>query len=141
VRFRARGASMQPLVRDGDVVLVRPVAARAVRVGDVVLFKSSPEHVVVHRVIRRSGDQNGYAFQVKGDSLSRPDAVIAEAQVFGRVDSIDREGLHIDMNRPLMRLLSWLAVLRWRWKLERSAAYRLAKYIFRNLPVLSRYLA
>jgi signal peptidase I len=140
LRFRATGASMQPLLRDGDVLLVRPLDPRAVRVGDVVLCSSEPGRIVVHRVLRRQAGPEGYRFTVQGDQVARPDGVIPEAQVYGRVATIERSGAYIDVSRPLMRMLGGYAVLRSRWNIGRGRRLRLAGRLVKRLPVLSRYL-
>jgi len=125
LRFRARGASMAPLVRDGDVLLVRPVTPGAVRVGDVVLCtlgSGAPARVVVHRVVRRLAGPDGCQFMVQGDAVARPDGVIGEAQIYGRVTAIERDAARIDMDQPMMRMLGWLAALRSRWGLGRRGS-------------------
>jgi signal peptidase I len=140
LRFQARGGSMWPLVRDGDVVLVAPLDARSVRTGDLVLFRAGPGNVVIHRVIRVEVSQGRRRFTVQGDAVLLPDGVIPEAQVCGRVAAIDRGGAHLDMDRPVLRSLSWLAALRSRRNLGRGAPVRLIMRFVRRLPVLSRYL-
>jgi len=141
VRFCARGSSMRPLVRDGDVLLVRPVDARSVQVGDVALCSSEPGWVVVHRVVRRLAGPAGYCFTLQGDQAARSDGLFPEAQVYGRVVAIERGGVHIAMDGPAMRILTGLAVLRSRWNLGRARWYPLARGLVKRLPVLSRYLS
>jgi hypothetical protein len=144
LRFRARGTSMVPLVRDGDVVLVRPVEPRLVGVGDVVLCTlggGQPERVVVHRVVGRRAARCGPLFMVQGDRVAQPDGTVAAAQVLGRVAAIERAGREIDLSRPAMRLLGSLAVLRSRWKLDRRRGFGLVSRLVRRLPGLSKYLA
>lgn len=141
VRFRARGASMSPLVRDGDVVLVRPVEPGSIRVGDVVMVSLGPARVLVHRVVERVTGPDGTRFTVQGDQVVRPDGTIPAAQVYGRVASIERGGAHFDTDRPVMRWLGRLAVLRSRSALGRGRGFRQAGRLVRRLPVLSRYLA
>jgi signal peptidase I len=141
LRFRARGDSMSPLVRDGDVLLVRPVDMAAVRVGDLVLCSSEGGRVVVHRVIRREVNQEGHWFTVQGDAVARPDGLIPGAQVYGRVVAIERGAARIELHRPVTRTLGWLAALRSRWNLGRGPGFRLATRLVKRLPVFSRYLA
>ncbi len=45
------GASMNPLFRDGDRLLLRPVGYRDVRRGDVICFTAASGVDVVHRVV------------------------------------------------------------------------------------------
>lgn len=132
---------MSPLVRDGDVVLVRPADPSAVRVGDVVLFAAGPGRVLVHRVIRRSAGLGGARFTIQGDQVSRPDGVIPAAQIYGKVTGIERGGVKINLDQPALRLLGWFIVLRSRWNLGSRQPYRLAVRIFRRLPSFSRHLA
>jgi len=140
LRFQARGDSMSPLVRDGDVLLVRPVHPAAVQIGDLVLCSSEGRRVVVHRVIRKQVSQERLRFTVQGDQVARPDGLIPGGQVYGRVLAIERDAAQIDMDRPVMRMLGWLAALRSRWNLGCRPGLRLATRLVKRLPVFSRYL-
>jgi signal peptidase I len=140
LRFKARGVSMRPLVRDGDTLLVRPVEAREIHAGDVVLCSSQTDCVVVHRVLRRLPEADGFTFLVQGDQAGQPDGWIMQSQVYGRVAAIERAGVPIDMYQPVMRLLGWLAVLRSRRQLGHRRWALLATQLARRLPVFYRYL-
>ncbi len=50
VRFEAPGKSMYPAILDGETLIVEPVAPSAVKVGDIILYKSE-EKLIAHRVI------------------------------------------------------------------------------------------
>jgi signal peptidase I len=141
LRFQARGYSMHPLVRDGDVLLVQPVKARELAIGDVVLASSGPARIVVHRVVRRQTGPAGSEFVLQGDQLARPDGLIPEAQVYGRLVAIERGGVQIALDRLPMKMLNVVAALCSRWNLSRRRWFRLAGRLARRLPVLSRYLA
>ncbi len=141
VRLRARGGSMSPLVRDGDLILVRPIDADVVRVGDVVIVRDEPDRLVVHRVVRRHSGPGGPAFTVQGDQVVRPDGVFPAAQLYGRVVTIERDGRRIELDGPAMGLLGRLAALRSRWSLARGRRSRMARSMVRKLPGISRYLA
>lgn len=149
LRFEAHGGSMAPLVRDGDVLTVRPADPGSIRLGDLVLVTDEHGRLLVHRVIRRMTGREGISFTVQGDQVSLPDGEIPAAQVHGRVTAIERAGASIDVNRPGLRLLGWAAALRSRWHLRRerggsrgtSHAYRLAAGLVRKLPAFSKYLA
>jgi signal peptidase I len=141
LRFRASGGSMSPLVRDGDIVLVAPVAPSALRVGDVVLCSSAPGRIVVHRVVRWTTGPDSYHFTVQGDQVARPDGVMSEAQIHGRVVAIERGGTYIDMDARAMRALSSLTALRSRRRLGRGKWLAPARRLVRRLPFLSRYLS
>lgn len=87
LRLRARGESMLPFLRHGDVLHVRPLAAAAVRVGDVICYAPSPGRLHLHRVVAR--DERG--FVTRGDALPYVEAVPATA-VLGRVIARERGG-------------------------------------------------
>ena len=141
VRFRARGASMGPLLRDGDVLWVQPVEPGSLRVGDVVLCSSAPGRVVVHRVVRKLAGSPEPRFVVQGDQLAWPDGVIPAAQVYGRAVAVERDGVRMAMDRGVPKWLGRLAALRSRWNLGRGPRFDLAWQLFKSLPFLSRYLA
>jgi signal peptidase len=92
LRFRARGSSMYPLVRDGDILEVYPVRHALIDVGDVVLYRSPHSGVVVHRVVDLRTHEGNAILLLKGDSARTTDPQVQESQVLGRVVSIDRWG-------------------------------------------------
>jgi hypothetical protein len=100
VVLRARGASMAPLIRDGDVLtLARCV--RAPRPGDLVAANSCGR-LLVHRVVRARAGR----LLLRGDALWQPDGWFAcqylghqsiapaagGAQIIGRVVAVERGG-------------------------------------------------
>lgn len=111
VRIPSRGRSMEPLVREGDILeLVR--LNDAPRIGDVVVF-SGPDGLVAHRVIGRRLKQD--QFLEKGDRAPRA-SWIARALIHGRVCRIVRNGVELNLDTPGRRLAarliagySWLA--------------------------------
>lgn len=141
VRFQARGVSMRPLVRDGDVLLVRPMGSKRARLGDVVLCSTEPGRVLVHRVVRARAGRQGRLLTVQGDGVAQPDGQVAGARVYGRLVAVERNGVVIDMQRPAVRMLGYLAVLRSRWNVRSGGPFRLVRRLVKGLPVFSRYLA
>jgi hypothetical protein len=92
VRFRARGRSMLPAVRDQECVTVAPIQAASVALGDVVLC-STRRGPLAHRVteIGRGAD-GARRFALRGDASLENDAPVTESQVRGRVVSVERDG-------------------------------------------------
>ena len=109
VRFRATGGSMRPLVREGDRVLVKPIAASKIKAGDVVLAEMDTGRAVMHRVIRV---EQG-AFTLQADQSQQPDGVLPGSKILGRLESLHRNGAEIHLDGFRMRLLgkmiSWNA--------------------------------
>ena len=113
LRFRAKGMSMHPFVRSGDLLYVQAVAPDRVHVGDLVLFRIAGSKVAVHRVLRRKRFGEEIAFVVKGDRVERPDGIIPAENVLGVVIARERDGVKIDLTTPARRLvkagIAWLS--------------------------------
>ena len=124
VRFRLKGWSMFPLLRDGrDEVVLCPCTSEELRPMDVVLFRYNGGHVL-HRIIRREGT----LLRIRGDGsfVAREQCMVTD--VVGKVHFVIR---------PSGRVLS---VNGWRWRL--SGLLWSKTGIFRN-PLLRilRHLA
>ena len=106
-RFKARGFSMHPFIRDGDVVTVSPGGDGKPRLGEVAAF-CHPEtlNLIVHRVLaRRPG---GYL--LRGDNAPEEDGLIPPAFVLGRVTRVERRGRRLRLGQgPERRVLALLA--------------------------------
>jgi hypothetical protein len=139
LRFRASGTSMQPLIRDGDFLLVQPRKTSPVHLGDVVLCSLYPGRIVVHRVIRRFTSPNGWKYTVQGDQILHPDGLVPEAQIHGKVFAIERDGKILYLDHPLMRALGILALLRSRWRIDHQS-FRTISQVIKRLPYFYRYL-
>jgi hypothetical protein len=92
VRFRAGGLSMAPSVRDGECVIVAPVDARDVAIGDVVLCETW-RGPLAHRVLGFERDAFGTRrFVLRGDASLENDPPVAASQLRGHVVSVERDG-------------------------------------------------
>ncbi len=80
-----RGASMSPLLRSGDQVLVD--LARSWVCGDVVVV-GARRGLVVHRIVAVVGD--GARVITKGDAASRCDRPLSSAAIVGVVIRVRR---------------------------------------------------
>jgi signal peptidase len=92
LRFRARGSSMHPLVRDGDILDVQPISGTAPGAGEVILYRSRGHGIVVHRVVGMLTQEEEDFLLVKGDAARAPDPQVPASRVLGRVVSIERHG-------------------------------------------------
>jgi signal peptidase I len=108
LRFSARGMSMSPFIRDGDVVEVQPIGAAAIRCGDVVLYRNGGDHVIVHRVVQLDREDGHTMLVTRGDALACADGPICREQVLGRVVALERKERHIQVNTGLPRILGRL---------------------------------
>jgi len=87
LRIKARGGSMLPFFRDGDVALVTPTAESGIGVGDIVCYERPPGRLFLHRVIACESDR----FVAKGDALTFTD-VIDRRHLLGKVVALERRG-------------------------------------------------
>ena len=103
LKFKAKGGSMSPFIRNGDVVEVVPVKGK-MNFGDIIFYRSSYGNPVVHRVIHR----NTESIITKGDSVPSSDQPIFSKQVLGLVVAVEKNGWCIRLDRPMVRLLNIL---------------------------------
>ncbi len=92
VRFVASGHSMSPTIRDGDLVTVEPLSAR-LRRRDVYLYQRDGRPIV-HRLVGTHPKGN---LIMRGDACRSDDSPVSQAQLLGRVISIERGGRYISL--------------------------------------------
>ncbi|MGA7751397.1 MAG: C25 family cysteine peptidase [Candidatus Sulfotelmatobacter sp.] len=79
-RFQARGASMSPAIRDGDVVEVTPVIVSKLRKDDIVLGKTN-EGFRLHRIVFADPERD--VFITRGDCGLQNDPGLTGSQILG----------------------------------------------------------
>lgn len=113
IRFRAKGFSMRPFIQDGDLITASPLQNSFVRVGDVVLYKTAGDRVIVHRVIRKTITNNRTVFFIKGDATFGQPEKVDTKWILGRIASIERNGRKRKLDTKLCRMIglvfAWLS--------------------------------
>jgi Peptidase S24-like len=101
-RFIARGGSMSPWIRDGDVVTVAPLeSTEPAGPGDVAAFKRPGSgRLTVHRLVRRVGE----GWEARGDRLGGTDGVVADDEILGIVTRVERRGREAFLPRGMAGL-------------------------------------
>lgn len=57
IRFlRGHGVSMEPKIRDGDAIVIRPVGRSEIQRGDVITFGTEPGYLITHKVVGFEND-------------------------------------------------------------------------------------
>jgi hypothetical protein len=105
VCFRAGGVSMNPVIRDGEPVQVRPVRPQDLRPGAVLLYLKN-KRPVLHRLIHRDAG-TGTLFFI-GDAALSGEERIAEKDLLGTATSLQRAGRTIPLDTPGARLRGML---------------------------------
>jgi signal peptidase len=72
--FVIYSGSMEPTVKMGSLLVVKPVAAEDLQVGDVIVFRSPGNHTTItHRIAGIRQENGERIFTTKGDASSNPD--------------------------------------------------------------------
>jgi signal peptidase I len=91
-RFRVKGFSMSPFIKDDDVITVSPLSNDLIHSGDVVAFiRPEMKKLVIHRVVGKQGEY----FHIKGDNVPDTDELIPKANILGHVTRVERNGKKI----------------------------------------------
>jgi signal peptidase I len=101
LRFRAHGRSMQPFIKNGDILIVEPLNGASASIGDVIFYRRSDSSFTAHRLINVTGGSGGDVLLSRGDSLNYFDPPIQPEQVMGRV-------IQIEGSRKQLILTGWL---------------------------------
>lgn len=107
-RFRARGWSMAPFIKDGDVITIAPLKNTLPGIGAVVAFvRPKEDKLVVHRIIAKRS-KNAI---IQGDNgLDYPEEIIPQENLLGRVLRIERDGHDVWIGLGLERyMIAWLS--------------------------------
>lgn len=102
VRFRASGWSMEPAIRDGDLITVVPVRPECVAPGDVIYYLAE-RGPTVHRVVGEMPPERR-AYRVSGDSAGPQSEVVPFGQVLGKVDSVQKREPRTLVTRAITRV-------------------------------------
>jgi signal peptidase I len=93
-RFQAKGFSMSPFIKDGDLLTITPLLESPPRFGDVVVFVHlGTGKLTIHRII---GKKVG-SYLTKGDNAPERDGFIPKADILGRVTNVERSGKCISL--------------------------------------------
>ena len=91
VRFSAEGTSMDPAIRDGDVITIAPVSSDEVVRGDVLLCRHAAR-MLAHRLVAITTRGAERRFHFRGDAVAGCDAPVGADAVVGKVISVRRNG-------------------------------------------------
>jgi signal peptidase I len=111
-RFLARGFSMSPFIRDGDILTISPVPSNALTLGDVAaVIHPETRKLVIHRVTALSET----SVVIQGDNSPSADKPIPRTDILGRVSRVERNGRSVSLGLgPERVVIARLARLRHR---------------------------
>lgn len=99
VRIPIKGKSMQPFLREGDLVVLKKNSGNHFPLGSVVLGQYQ-EGVVLHRLVGRQFGQ----LRLAGDGNLIQEEVVGTADILGIVVSASREGRQLNLSVTRHRL-------------------------------------
>ena len=109
VKFRVKGNSMMPLLRNGkDEVVVGPYDKEELKLFDVILFRQTDRYVL-HRIIQKRGSR----YLMQGDGVCRFYEECEDTDIIGVVRRVCRpSGKKIETDSACWRLESrlWLGL-------------------------------
>ncbi len=110
VCLNASGGSMYPFVKDGDIIKVVPLSENDIKIGDIIsvdVDNKGKAWFYAHRLIKIVKDNDKKLYITKGDaSKGGFDEPVGFARIVGKVAEIERNGLEINLKRPLWRYLN-----------------------------------
>jgi len=106
-RFKTKGYSMHPFIREGDSVVIAPLSSKRPHLGDIVaMVHPISGRLFIHRIVRKEGT---YVI-TRGDNAVCADGRIPGQFIFGSVTRIERNGKSLSLGlgpeRTLIALLS-----------------------------------
>ena len=110
VRVEVSGRSMLPLLRGGECATISPAPPASLDRGDLVLRRSAAGPLLLHRLVRITGEGRDRRWWTRGDALPACDESCSEDQILGKVSRI--EGLKLPLTPASLRTdaRAWLVV-------------------------------
>lgn len=135
-RFRARGFSMYPFIKDRDMITLEPLH-RPLKNGDVVAFRQPhADKLAVHRIVSAKGG----SFLVKGDNVPEPDGLIPLEDIFAVAAAVERKGERVGGGLGSARgLLAFLSRHNLLWTCNPHLPLIPFAFILRNIQGLKNY--
>lgn len=83
--LKVLSGSMEPVIKTGDLIIVKKTPDSNILEGDIITFKTGPETFVTHRVIGISNENGVIGFKTKGDANNIEDKdLVFEEDLVGK---------------------------------------------------------
>ena len=87
MRFKVKGFSMSPFIKNDDVVTISPVDIFPIGIGRPVAFRHPISNkLVIHRIVGGKGDN----YIIKGDRINCIDGLVSKKYILGVVTGVER---------------------------------------------------
>lgn len=106
LRFRVKGESMRPSLRDDDIIRIKQKNTSKLGPGDLILYRNSASKLVAHRVSKIMFKDNKLIFITKGDFNLCFDDYVYPENILGRIFAIERDKQIIFLDTGINKLKS-----------------------------------
>jgi len=91
VRIQVTGSSMRPIIRGGDLILIRKVSAQKLHRGDIVWFINTDGKHMAHRILRKQLRTGNVYFHTKGDAQVEYDPWTPAGKILGKIYAVEKD--------------------------------------------------
>jgi hypothetical protein len=121
VLLPARGHSMLPFVREGDILTIEAMNNASPQLDDIVFYRSPHGSPMVHRVTAIRHDLEADFILIRGDASTGVPDCVEPRHVLGRVVALTRNGQTLGANSLHRRIAArlWRGLFPLRWLLNR----------------------
>lgn len=129
VKMTVYGKSMEPFIRDGDLIFLSPIKNSWPKLGEVIAYGHPiTKKMIIHRLVKYEGEK----FVLKGDNCKQFDEEIGYSHILGRVSAINRKDSQKNIGiGKLSRLIACLSRINIIYALNRIP--KMQKRMLRNL--------
>lgn len=105
LKVYARGDSMGPIIKEGNILIIKPTTSKKVRIGDIVVFDTS-EKLCAHRLIRKYFRQDSLILLTKSDKSLVADIPFGDKKLIGKVSHIEKEAVILNLESILWTIIN-----------------------------------
>jgi len=109
LRMRVTGRSMTPFLTGREILTIKKVSSASLKKGDLLFFKNSDGHPVLHRIVRKKRVDNVFIFQTKGDAVSEFDEPVLAECVLGKAYTIEKTDMEY-IRQINLESLFWVTI-------------------------------
>jgi signal peptidase I len=105
-RLKVSGWSMSPLIKNGDLVIIRH-AKDSVGVGSIIAYRKA-QQIITHRVIQVHKEYDKTTFITKGDFNLHSDTPVSEEEVIGKVIAVEKGKRIFYLDTKVWRVVGYI---------------------------------
>lgn len=110
--FKAKGTSMRPFFKTGDMFIVKKVYAKNIKIGDIIAYNTiQHKDTICHRLIKKACCGNNYVLYARGDMSVQSAEKVAEADLIGKAIAVIRNGRVANFTTPYQQFINFSIVI------------------------------